>query len=280
MEDWWIWSSPDLIKWTHEHTLTPEEIGFGDDFRDCWATDAAERNGNFYWYLSNRSFATHVLVSDTPVGPWSDPLGKPIISSDDTGGCAHDPGILIDDDGCAYIVVGAWDYHIAKLDENMISLAEPSRVITIQGQEGPVAPGKTDDKPYLHKRNGIYYLSWGCYYAMSDSVYGPYVCKGSFVQDEYLAQDFRYTGKDIFFDNSSELFCSAFDYCRREGRLSTFDRHGSFFEWHGQWYFICNDMSQTQTCYFRESSICYVNYKENGEIEPVRIDAEGVRLPS
>ena len=39
-------------------------------------------------------------------------------------------------------------------------------------------------------------------------------------------------------------------------------------------------MSQTETRYFRDCVICYVNYKENGEIEPVHIDAEGVRLPS
>ena len=237
MEDWWIWSSDDLITWKHEMTLKPCDTHLGADFKDCWATDAIEKYGTYFWYLSKGPLATTVVTSDSPVGPWKDTLGKSIISNEDTKGAAHDPSVLIDDNGTAYMVVGAWDYHIAKLNDDMISLAEPSRIIQIENQEGPVGPGRTDDKPTLHKRNGIYYLSWGCYYAMSDNVYGPYVCKGSFIQEENLAPEFRYSNKEIFFDKSSELFCSIFEYLKMENRHSTFDRHGSFFEWRGQWYF-------------------------------------------
>ena len=38
-----------------------------------------------------------------------------------------------------------------------------------------------DDKPFVHRANGLYYLSWGCFYAVSNSsVYGPYDYVGSF----------------------------------------------------------------------------------------------------
>jgi hypothetical protein len=59
----------------------------------------------------------------------------------------------------------------------------------------------------------------------------------------------------------------------------TMDRHGSFFEWRGQWYFICNEMGITQNGIFRDSSISYVEYLPNGDMKPIRITEEGVSLP-
>ena len=53
-------------------------------------------------------------------------------------------------------------------------------------------------------------------------------------------------------------------------------RHGSFFEWHKQWYFAYCDISQTGNRYFRDTFISYVHYKDNGEIAPIRVDGIGV----
>ena len=248
-----MWSSPDLVNWTHEGTLRPEDTYIGKPFDQCWATDASERNGNYYWYFSEGSQRTGVVVSDTPVGPWRDPLGKPMITTES----AYDPALLIDDNGTPYIVFGVWDFYIARLNEDMISLAETPRKLTVHNPVGPYGAGKTDDKAYLHKRAGIYYLSWGCFYGMSANVYGPYECRGSIIREEDIAPTFRYKDKVI-----------------------TFDRHGSFFEWRRQWYFICNDMSQSGNARFRDSALSYVHYRANGEIEPVRIDSTGVTLPA
>jgi len=256
-EDWWVWSSPDLVHWKHESTLRPEQTYIGAGFQACYATDATERNGKYYWYFSEGYEHTGVVVGDTPAGPWHDPLGRPLIGDGFVPVLAYDPGIFTDDDGTPYIVFGVWDFYIARLGDDMISLAEPPRRITIHNPEGPYGSGKTDDKVYLHKREGLYYLSWGCFYAMSDHVYGPYDCRGSIIQEQNVAPSHRYADHVI-----------------------TFDRHGSFFEWHKQWYFICNDMSQTRNPRFRDSSLCYVQYRSNGEIEPVRLDAAGVCLPA
>ena len=256
MEDWWIWSSPDLVHWTHECSLRPEDTYIGSGFRSCWATDAAAKNGKYFWYFSEGARRIGVVVSDTPTGPWHDPLGRPLIGDGVVPVPAYDPGILIDDDGTPYIVFGVWDYYIARLHDDMISLAETPHKLTIHNPEGPYGPGKTDDKPYLHKRGGIYYLSWGCFYAMADHVYGPYECHGSIIEEKNVATTHRY-----------------------RDRVITYDRHGSFFEWRNQWYFICNDMSQTGSVFFRDSSLCYVRYRSNGEIETVRLDATGISLP-
>lgn len=248
MEDWWIWSSGNLRTWKHECTLRPETTYMGAGFASCWATDAAERNGRYYWYLSEGSRRTGVVVSDTPTGPWRDPLGGPLLDEGLAPSGAYDPGVFVDADGAPYIVFGVWDYYLARLGEDMISLAGPPRKLTVLDPEGPYGAGKLDDKPYLHMRGGLYYLSWGCFYAISDKLHGPYECQGSIIREESVAEHLRYVGRPI-----------------------TFDRHGSFFEWRGQWCFACNDMSQTGDEHFRDTSICPIRYSSAGLIEPVLI---------
>lgn len=253
MDNWWIWASNDLVEWTCECVLKPEQTYIGEPFSSCWATDAAERNGHYYWYFSEGNQKTGVVVGESPTGPWRDPLGRPLIDDSVVPTKPYDPGVFVDDDGEAYLVFGVWEYYVARLAEDMISLAEAPRKVEIINPEGPYGPGKLDDKPYLHKRGDVYYLSWGCYYGMSDSVYGPYDCQGSIILEENVHPSLRYSHKPL-----------------------TFDRHGSFFQWRDQWYFICNDMSRTGKTHFRDSSICYVTYRDNGRIEPVKIDPQGV----
>ena len=53
-------------------------------------------------------------------------------------------------------------------------------------------------------------------------------------------------------------------------------RHGSFFEWHNQWYFAYCDISQTGNRYFRDTFISYIHYKPNGEMALIRVDGVGV----
>jgi beta-xylosidase len=254
MHDWWIWSSTDLVNWKYESTLKPEETYLGRPDKDCWATDAMSKHGKYYLYFSRGFTDIGVVEADSPKGPWKDPLKKPLIPADLTPVEERDPGIIMDDNGNAYIVFGVWDFYIARLNEDMISLAEKPRRIELDHKYGPYGEGKTDDKPFLHKNNGKFYLSWGCYYAMSDNVYGPYTYKGTVIQKDRLAQDFQHSSKDV-------------DY----------DRHGSFFEFNNQWYYIYNDQSYPGSHpYFRNSVISYIHYKDNGEIEPVYLDKIGV----
>lgn len=256
MDDWWIWSSPDLVTWTHECTIRPENTYYGKPDSDCWAVDAIERDGRHFFYFSRGPREIGVMTADSPVGPWRDPLGRPLVTEGSVATEARDPGLFMDNDGEFYIVFGTWDFYIARLGDKMDVLAETPRKITIHNPEGPYGKGKTDDKPYLHKRDGIYYLSWGCFYGMSNNVYGPYECRGSIIREDNVAPELRYTSHSI-----------------------TYDRHGSFFEWRRQWYFICNEMGITQNAVFRDSSLSYVSYSPNGDIVPVHISREGVELP-
>lgn len=261
MEDWWLWSSEDLVNWKLEYILKPEETYIGKAYDGCWATDIAKRNGKYYWYFSERNEQTGVMVADSPSGPWTDPLGKPLLSSDLTPTHEYDPGIFEDKSGDFYIIFGVWDYYIAKLNEDMISLAGEPKKITIYQPRGPYNPDgnnlkmPTDDKPFLHFHNGKYYLSWGCFYAMADNLYGPYDYKGSVIEKESFAR-----GYDV------PTWPNGF----KQGR------HGSIFRWHNQWYFAYCDISQTGNRYFRDTFISYLHYRENGKMSIIRVDGTGV----
>ena len=250
---WWIWSTTDLHSWTCEGSLSPTVLGFPEGFKDCWATDALSRNGKYFWYLCN-PLHTYVVVSDTPIGPWTAPLGdKPLMEG-------RDPAAFIDNNGKAYLVTGVWEYSIAELCGDMISLAEKPKKIKIINPRGPYnldgnnTQQPTDDKSYVHKHDGKYYLSWGCYYAVSDNVYGPYTYKGVFIVENRTELEFRGGEAGV-----------------------TYDRHGSFFEWNNQTYFNCNDLSSNgANKFWRNIVIMYIHYRDNGEIEPAYINSVGV----
>lgn len=173
MYDWQIWSSWDCVDWTLETVIRPEDTFMGPS-SECWAVDCVERNGKYYFYFSDGNRCTGVLVGDTPAGPFRDVLGKPLLDGTLTTTREYDPSVFRDDDGEYYIVFGGpkWcygegaGYYIARLNEDMVSLAEKPRPIELNH--------KADDKASLNKFNGRYYLSYGGFYAISDCVYGPY----------------------------------------------------------------------------------------------------------
>ena len=150
----------------------------------------------------------------------------------------------------------------------MVSLAEAPRLVTVD-PNGHAAWGpygaKTDDKPYLHMRNGIYYLSWGCFYGISSSPYGPFKFQGSAIATAALDPAFRRP------QQQGTPWYGQEDYA---------DRHGSFVTSGGQWFYASNDRSHSTDpgarFAFRDTVVGYVHFRANGTIAPVVINAVGV----
>jgi len=252
MKSWGIYSSSDLVEWTHEHTIKPEDTYIGPYCDKLFAVDCAEYRGKYYLYFSEYVNSIGVLVSDTPIGPWTDPLGKPLVKAWDVPfHRVYDPAIYIEDE-VPYLVFGHCKIFMVRLKENMIEWAESPRQLEVLPCGYEECGVFTEDKPFLHKRNGTYYLSQGGYYSMSENLHGPYSCKGPFFFEENFPESHRY-----------------------EAGMAK-DRHGSFFEVRGQWYYACNELSQTGEDFFRDFSILEIQYKENGEIIPPTLDPQGI----
>lgn len=254
MRDWWVWSSDDLVHWKQESVLKPEDTFMKEPSTMCWATFGVPMGEGWRLYFSAGPTQIGVAAAQTPAGPWTDPLGKPLIAEGEYATDTRDPDILLDDDGSAYIVFGTFNYFIARLSKDGLSLDEKARPVVIMNPFGPYGKDITDDKPSLHKHGGLYYLSWCGFYAVSENVYGPYEYRGTVLSPESVAPDF-----------SPERACLLID------------RHGNFFEFNGQWYYAANDFSQPgRSPFYRDAVMGYVHYKDNGDIAPVRIDRTGV----
>ena len=265
MDNWWVWSSPDLISWTLADVVypnaTPAPPG---DYHNCWATDGAHKKNattgawEYFFYMSIGTCQVAVLKSTTtPAGPWVNVLGAPLLNASfgaslKPAACFRDPGVFEDDDGAHYLIAGVFDYYIMRL-------------VTVLDPTGPYG-AKTDDKPFIHKANGLYYLSWGCFYGTSASVYGPYEYKGSAIDPAFLAPAFR-------LNNSvpGAAWYSSEDLA---------DRHGSFWVQNGQTFYASNDRSHStdvaHRSVYRDTVVGYVHYYANASIAPVAIDGTGV----
>lgn len=229
MREWRIFSTVDLINWKQEGIISTEDNYMDDNSTDCWAGDAATRNGKYYFYFSDRKRSVGVMVSEFPQGPFKDALGKPLVSP------MHDPTILFDDDQqkTPYLIYGDKEgggFHVARLNEDMTSTAEAPKPIEINGEEWQEAPAWMD-KNYIFKYQDTYYLTWGRDYATSKNIYGPYECVGGVGNGHNLSE-----------------------YA-----------HGSFFWWKGQfyhnWCYYLRDGYK-----YRESIITYCHFDDKGRI--------------
>lgn len=251
MHDWLCFSSTDMVNWKeHPSPMSVKDFKWADD--DAWAGQVIERNGKFYWYaaISHKAIpgkAIGVGVSDSPTGPFKDALGKALITNDMTTDTKIswddiDPTVYIEDNGQAYLIWGNTKCYYAKLKENMIELDGPIRTFDL--------PNYTE-APYIHKRNGWYYLSYASMfpekiaYAMSRNITGPWVYKG--ILNEVA------------------------------GNSNT--NHQSIIDFKGKSYFIYhNGVLPTEGSSFHRS-VCvdYLHYNKDGTIKRIVMTSDGVQ---
>ena len=178
MYDWLLWSTTDMVNWTaHGAVASLKDFSWRTRDNGAWAIQTVKRNGKYYLYAPLHGHGIGVLVSDSPYGPFKDPLGKPLVWQQE-----HwediDPTVFIDDDGQAYMYWGNPNTYWVMLNDDMISVKGDIHKLDYHldhYQEGP----------WLYKRNGHYYLAYATTccpealgYAMSDSPKGPWKSKG------------------------------------------------------------------------------------------------------
>ena len=136
-----IYSTDDMVNWTYHGLIDLATVA--PWIYNSWAPSIASRveaDGltHFYLYFSNSGCGVGVITATNPTGPWSDPLGKPLIYKGMDGLVnspePFDPGVCIDDNGIGWLTFGggrgeqSTEYmpdvcKIVQLGEDMISLA-------------------------------------------------------------------------------------------------------------------------------------------------------------
>jgi arabinoxylan arabinofuranohydrolase len=174
MVDYHVFSSTDLVTWIDNGIAfknTDSPFGTGA----LWAPDCMYRNGQYYLYYPQNS-VIGVATSASPTGPFTN--AKKLYQTANSQ-YSYDPMIFVDDDNQAYLLVsscmnpgGAFKPVLCKLGPDMMSVTQETILSTT---------GNFHEGPWLFKRNGIYYLTWGggdCSYSTSTSITGPYTSKG------------------------------------------------------------------------------------------------------
>src|SRR5690606_36171526 len=144
--------------------------------------------------INNRP-AIGVAVSDSPYGPFYDPLGHPLVQTNEGD---IDSTVFIDDDGQAYLYWGNPFLYHAKLNDDMISLSGKITEVPMTSEafgtrEGNVEKRPTlyEEGPWLYKRKDLYYLLWAggpipehLGYSTSESPIGPWKYGGTLMPTE------------------------------------------------------------------------------------------------
>jgi hypothetical protein len=156
MVDYYMFSSDDMINW-RDHGIVFDinrDTTWGNL---AYAPDMIFRNGNYYLYFPDGANAIGVAVSSSPTGPFTDPLGRALVSRSTPNANVQwlfDPGVFIDDDGQAYLYFGGGapgNARVIRLNSDMISTSGSAITLDVPN---------FFEALYMHKRNGVYYLSY------------------------------------------------------------------------------------------------------------------------
>lgn len=162
-----VFSTDDMVNWIYHGRIEVGEIA--PWIYNSWAPSIVSRvedDGltHFYLYFSNSGAGVGVITSTDPVGPWSDPLGEPLVYQNMPGleNCPapFDPGVCIDDNGVGWLSFGGGApgdggiVHsnvpkIARLGEDMLSF--DSEFVSI-------------DAPYFNEASELNYIDGTYYY--------------------------------------------------------------------------------------------------------------------
>lgn len=255
MPNWCCFATTDMKHfWEYSTPMKASDFSWGTQ-NAAWAGQVVPRNGKFYWYTSSNTTGIGIGVADSPEGPYKDALGRAFLTNSNSPGLTHswrtiDPSVFIDDDGQAWLYWGNGACWVCKLNPDMISYDTSfgTKMVTIDGtMDFPYT-----EAPWVHKKNGLYYLSYAAgfperiEYAVSTSPAGPFTYKG--ILNEIA------------------------------GNSNT--NHQAIVEFKNNWYFVYhNGGIQTDgSSYSRSVCIDKLEYDADGMYKPIVMTTKGVDM--
>lgn len=264
MHDWRCYSSKDMVNWTdHGVVASLKNFTWMDKKNGAWAPQCIERNGQFYLYVPIHGEGIAVLVSDSPTGPFNDPIGKRLVESNHIWQDI-DPTVAIDDDGQAWLYWGNPQLWYVKLNEDMISYDRTighNGVVTVEmtaeafgskeGRDGKKGTTYTEG-PWFYKRNDSYYMVYAAEgipeyisYSTAPSAEGPWSYRG------------------IIMERAPKL---------------AFTNHAGIIDFGGNSYIFYHDQDLSKGQGFKRSvSVEQFRYNDDGSIPLITPTKEGVK---
>lgn len=273
-------SSADMVNWTdHGSIPVAGPNGLAKWAGQSWAPAAAKKmiNGKekFFLYFANNASGIGVLTADSPIGPWTDPIGRALVTGSTPGMSGvtwlFDPAVIVEGDGSAYLYAGGGIPNAS----NPSSIANPktARVLKLGADMISISGSATTiDAPYMfedsgiHKYNGKYYYSYcinfagthpAAYpageigYMVSDSPTGPFTYKGHFLKNP-----------GTFFGVGG-------------------NNHHAVFQFNNEWYVVYHAQTVAKAQYgngngYRSTHINKLVHNQDGTIQEVQGNMTGV----
>ncbi|MFI9838170.1 glycoside hydrolase family 43 protein [Nonomuraea sp. NPDC051941] len=258
MRDWHVFTSTDAANFTDQGAkLSISNFSWAG--ADAWAGEVERgADGKYYWYVPVNGNGAGwmdigVAVGDSPLGPFRDAKGGPLIS-DSTPNSSPlniDPTVFTDDDGQVYMYWGSYyGLRAAKLNANMTSLN--GSVVT------PSGVSNFWEAPWMFKRNGVYYLA----YAANDSACSApgYACIRYATAGNPLGP---WTHRGVVLD-----------------QVSSTTNHPAIIEYKGQWYMVYHNAAAPGGGNFRRSvTIDKLYFNADGTMQKVVQTSGGPTTP-
>lgn len=274
-------SSKDLVNWTDHGVMKVAKRGSGPaSWASCsWAPTACHKKINgkekFFLYFANNGSGIGVVTSDSPWGPWTDPIGKELISRStptcNTVTWLFDPAVLVDDDGTGYIYFGGGVPNGKQADPGTARVAKlNSDFISINGTPATINPPYLFEDAGANKIAGKYVYSycsnWNC---TGNPMSNAQIC---YMTSSNPMGPFTYSG--IAYNNQA-------DFLKGEYGNNGGNNHHAMFEFKGKWYMTYHarvlQNAKGQKGDYRSSHVDYVNVNtQTGSITRSSGSAKGV----
>lgn len=243
----WSHPTPFVLKMLAEHPEDKEAFELADNGPKpalLFAPDCLSRNGKYYLYFCMNDDSEGVAVSDSPKGPFQNPVQLPC------GGI--DPAVFIDDDGQAYFYWGQLFSHGVKLNEDMVSFERNDIVDDLV----------TEEQHFFHEGSSMRKIGGTYYYVYADMERGKPTALGYSTSESPMGP-FTYRG--IIIDNAD---CDP----------ASWNNHGSIECVNGQWYVFYHRCSRGVQQHRR---LCAekIQILPDGTIPEVKMTSQGVGEP-
>lgn len=270
-------SSSDLANWTdHGEIAVAGSQGAAAWASQSWAPAAVhkviEGRDQFFLYFANNATSIGVLTSDSPLGPWVDPIGKPLLTRDTPGVESvvwlFDPAVLVDEDGQGYIYFGGGvpkgqheqprTARVMRLGEDMTSVIGEAAVI---------------DAPYMFEDSGIHKYRDVYYYTYCTNFLGQERPEGS-----------PGAGEIAYMTSSSPMGPWTYEGTILRNPAHFFgiggNNHHAIFQFQNQWYIAYHAQTLSKAMGvergYRSTHLNQIFFDDNGKLQDVQADYTGV----
>jgi arabinoxylan arabinofuranohydrolase len=251
--DYTLISSDDMVNWTDHGEV------FHAKKNTTWASLAfapscIEKEGKFYLYFPDGGDKIGVVVAGKPEGPFTDPLGKALITRS-MPNCnvewCFDPCAFIDDDGQAYLYFGGGMNTVGK---NLRVIKLGADMISTSGAAESLNAPKSFEASFMHEYNNKYYFSYATdgaskidYLMCTDPMKG-FQYKGTVLENPTL------NGQNINKNNNN---------------------HACIVKFQDKWYIFYHDRRLSGAVQFRNVCVDLLTYAADGTINPVVVTDNG-----